>query len=641
MVRRVRIKDHWGEQRIYTIRSIVAAVMVAVLLLTVAARLFYLQVLKHEYYAELSQGNRVRTDPIPPSRGLIFDRHGVVLAENLPAFQLELVREQVGGVAEIDATLAHLVAIGLIDAEEVGSIKRTILSHHVYESVPVKLQLDDEEMARFAVHRYEFTGVDIRTRLSRHYPFGPIAVHALGYVAAISEQDLKHIDSAAYAGTTLIGKLGVEGAYENLLHGTPGYREVLVNAAGRPVERQGAFTPKLNVRQPIAGADLILTLDMRVQRAAEDALTGKRGAAIAIDPHTGDVLALASTPGFDPNAFARGLTTKQYDALQNDIDKPLINRALRGAYPPGSTVKPFFALAALKYGVMTPDQTVYCPGHFNLPGSSHMFRDWKPKGHGVVAMRHAIMQSCDVYFYTVANRLGIDRMHDFMSTFGFGDLTGIDIPGEKPGLMPSTAWKAHAYKRAAEQVWFPGETISVGIGQGYMLATPMQLAHAVSGIASRGEIYKPRLVAAVRPAGAASLTQRAVVPEPSLTAVNAEQWQVIVDGMELATGPGGTAAAATAGSPYKIAGKTGSAQVFTIAQNEKYHEKELSERLLDHALFISFAPADDPKLAVAVFVENGKHGGSTAAPIARKMFDAYLLPDKAAGDKAPALGGVL
>ena len=434
MVRRVRIKDHWGELRIYTIRSIVAAIIVGVLLLTVAARLFYLQVLKHEYYAELSQGNRVRTDPIPPSRGLIFDRHGVVLAENLPAFQLELVREQVGGIPEIDATLAHLVAIGLLDAEEINSLKRTILSHHVYESVPIKLQLDDEEMARFAVHRYEFTGVDIRTRLSRHYPFGPMAVHALGYVAAISEQDLKHIDSAAYAGTTLIGKLGVEGAYENLLHGTPGYREVLVNAAGRPVERQGAFTPKLNVRQPIAGADLILSLDMRVQRAAEDALTGKRGAAIAIDPHTGDVLALASTPGFDPNAFARGLTTKQYDALQNDIDKPLINRALRGAYPPGSTVKPFFALAALKYGVMTPDQTIYCPGHFNLPGSAHMFRDWKPKGHGVLAMRHAIMQSCDVYFYTVANRLGIDRMHDFMSTFGFGDITGIDIPGRKGGL---------------------------------------------------------------------------------------------------------------------------------------------------------------------------------------------------------------
>ncbi len=628
MPRRVRIKDHYAEQRIFTIRGIVAGVVVGVLLLTVASRLFYLQVLRHDYYAELSQGNRVHTDPIPPSRGLILDRHGVVMAENLPAFQLELVREQVGGVPELNAALGRLVAIGLLDSEDVGSIRRTILSHHVYESVPIKLQLDDEEMARFAVHRYEFTGVDIRTRLSRHYPFGAMAVHALGYVAAISEQDLKRIDSDSYAGTTLIGKLGVEGAYENELHGTRGYREVLVNAAGRPVERQGAYTPKLETRQPVAGSDLILSLDMRVQRAAEEALAGKRGAAIAIDPHNGDVIALASTPGFDPNAFARGLTTKQYDALQNDIDKPLINRALRGAYPPGSTVKPFFALAALKYGVMSADQTIFCPGHFSLPGSSHLFRDWKPKGHGTVSMRHAIMQSCDVYFYNVANKLGIDRMHDFMSTFGFGDLSGIDIPGEKPGLMPSTEWKRHAYKRAAEQVWFPGETISVGIGQGYMLATPMQLAHAVSGIASRGQIFKPRLVTAVRPAGSSAVTARPVLPEPSLTAVTAEQWSVIVEGMELATGPGGTAAAATAGSPYKIAGKTGSAQVFTIGQNEKYNEKQVSERMLDHALFISFAPAEDPKLAVAVFVENGKHGGSTAAPIARKIFDAYLLPDK-------------
>jgi penicillin-binding protein 2 len=626
--RRVRIKDHWAEQRIFTLRGIVAGALVGVLLLTVASRLFYLTVLRHEYYAELSQGNRVRTDPIPPSRGLILDRHGVVMAENLPAFQLELVRELVGGTPEINATLGRLVAIGLLEADDIGSIRRTILSHHVYESVPIKLQLDDQDMARFAVHRHEFTGVDIRARLSRHYPFGPMAVHALGYVAAISEQDLKRIDLDSYAGTTLIGKLGVEGAYENQLHGTRGYREVLVNAAGRPVERQGAYTPKLATRQPVAGADLILSVDMRVQRVAEDALSGKRGAAIAIDPQNGDVIALASTPGFDPNAFARGLTTKQYDALQSDIDKPLINRALRGAYPPGSTVKPFFALAALKYGVMTADQTVFCPGHFSLPGSSHQFRDWKPKGHGTVNMRHAIQQSCDVYFYTVANRLGIDRMHDFMTTFGFGELTGIDIPGEKPGLMPSTEWKRHAYKRAAEQVWFPGETISVGIGQGYMLATPMQLAHAVSGIASRGQIFKPRLVTGVRPAGSTAVTPRDVQPEPSLTAVTADQWSVVVDGLELATGPGGTAAAATAGTPYKIAGKTGSAQVFTIGQNEKYNEKQVSERMLDHALFISFAPAEDPKLAVAVFVENGKHGGSTAAPIARKIFDAYLLPEK-------------
>ncbi len=628
MVRRVRIKDHWAEQRIFTLRGVIAAGLMAALLLTVAGRLFYLQVLKYEYYAELSQGNRVRTDPIPPSRGLIIDRRGVVLAENLPAYQLELVREQVGDNAALDATLAHLAAIGMIEPDEVAGVRRTILSHHVYESVPIKLQLDDEEMARFAVHRHEFTGVDIRTRLSRHYPFGPMAVHAVGYVGAISEQDLKRIDPAAYAGTSLIGKLGIEGAYENQLHGTPGYREVLVNAAGRPVDKQGAYTPKLEVRQPVAGADLMVSIDMRIQRAAEEALAGKRGAAVAIDPKTGDVLALASTPGFDPNAFARGLTARQYDALQNDIDKPLIDRALRGAYPPGSTVKPFYALAALKYGVMTPETAIFCPGHFNLPGSAHVFRCWQKRGHGSVSMRRAIEQSCDVYFYNVANRLGIDRMHDFMSLFGFGEDTGIDIPGEKPGLMPSTEWKRHAYKRAAEQVWYPGETISVGIGQGYMLATPLQLAHAVAGIASRGHMFKPRLVTGIRPAGSNVVNRLPTEPEATLTEVSEADWNVIYDGMEAVTSPGGTAAAAMAGSTYKIAGKTGSAQVFSLGQNQKYNEKELSERMLDHALFISFAPADNPKLAIAVFVENGKHGGSAAAPIARKMFDAFLLPEK-------------
>ncbi len=538
MVGRVRIKDLWGEKRIFTVRSIVAGVIVGLLLCAVAARLFYLQVLRYDYYSELSQGNRVRLEPIPPSRGLILDRHGVVLAENQPAFQLELVREQVGTPARLDQSLARLVAIGLLDKDDIRSIKATILSHHIYESVPIKLQLDDLEMARFAVHRFEFTGVDIRTRLTRHYPFGPLAVHALGYVAAISEQDLEHIDTAAYAGTTLIGKLGIEGAYENVLHGSPGFREVLVNAAGRPVEMQGAFRPILKMRPPVAGSDLILSLDMRVQRAAELGLRGLRGAVVAIDPRNGDVIALASTPEFDPNMFARGLSNKQYDELQNDIDKPLINRALRGAYPPGSTVKPFYALAALHYGVMTPEQTLFCPGYYHLAGSRHIYHDWKHNGHGTISMRRAIAQSCDVYFFQVAQKLGIDRMHDFLSQFGFGQLTGIDISGEKPGLMPSPEWKRHAYKRAADEVWFPGETLNVGIGQGYMLATPLQLAHAVAGIASRGKEFSPRLVIAERAPGKGKISAMPVKPQPGITSVPADQWSVVVDGMEEATAPG-------------------------------------------------------------------------------------------------------
>src|ERR1700723_1716130 len=498
--RQSRIKNYFAENRLFTVRSIVAGVVAAVLLLTVAGRLFYLQVLKYDYYANLSQGNSIRTEPIPPSRGLILDRHGVVLADNLPAFNVELVRAQVGDNKALDATLAQLVSAGLLRSEEVGNIRRTVLLHKVYESVPVKLLLNEEEMARFAVHRYQFAGVDIRARLARHYPLREMGVHAIGYVSAINEQDLKQIDSAEYAGTSLIGKLGVEGAYEQQLHGKPGFREIEVNAAGRPVDKQGGYASKLATRPPVAGEDLILGLDVRVQKVAEEALVGKRGSVVALDPRTGDIIALASTPGFDPNAFVRGLTVPEYSALQNDIDIPLLNRALRGAYPPGSTVKPLYALAAQKYNIITPLQTQYCPGFFTLPGSANKYRD--AEKHGAVDMRSAISRSCDVYFYRVAERMGIDRMHEFMSTFGYGDLTGIDIPGEKPGLYASPEWKRRVFKRKGDQVWFPGETVSMGIGQGPITVTPLQQAHFVAEIAERGQIIAvPRLVAPIRAAG--------------------------------------------------------------------------------------------------------------------------------------------
>src|SRR5277367_3638907 len=462
--RRTRIKNVHAENRLFTIRGIVAGVIAGVLLLGVAGRLFFLQVVRHEYYSTLSQGNRIRTEPIPPSRGLILDRHGVVLADNLPAYQIEVVREQVGDNQALDAALRQLVDIGLFRKEEIPSVKRNILLHKVYESVPVKLQLNDHEMALFAVHRWQFTGVDIRTRLARHYPLHEIAVHAIGYVSAINEEDMKQIDSAEYAGTSLIGKVGVEGAYEQQLHGKPGFKEVLVNAAGRPVEKQGGYASKLNTRPPVAGEDLILGMDVRVQKVAEEALVGKRGAVVALDPKTGDIIALVSTPGFDPNDFVRGLSVAQYSVLSNSIDVPLLNRALRGAYPPGSTVKPLYALAAQKYGVFTPQQIQYCPGYFTLPGSSNKYRD--DKVHGSLDMRHAISESCDVYFYRLADKMGIDRMHAFMSAFGYGELTGIDIPGEKPGLYASPEWKRRVFKRKADQVWFPGESISMGIGQG-------------------------------------------------------------------------------------------------------------------------------------------------------------------------------
>ena len=626
--RQARIKNVHAENRLFAVRSLAASVISALLLFAVAGRLFYLQVIRHDYYATLSQGNRIRTEPIPPSRGLILDRNGVVLADNLPAYQIELVREQVGDAKALDSVLASLVGIGLLRSEEISGIRRTVLLHKVYESVPIKLQLTDEEMALFAVHRFQYAGVDIRTRLARHYPLGETAVHALGYVSAINEQDLKQIDSDAYAGTSLIGKLGVEAAYEQRLHGKRGSREFLVNAAGRPVDKQGDFTPHLDLHPPVAGDDLILGLDIRVQKVAEEALAGKRGAVVAIDPKSGDIIALASMPGFDPNGFVRGLTVAQYSALANNIDIPLLNRALRGAYPPGSTVKPLYALAAQKYNILTPLQTEFCPGFFTLPGSSNKYRD--DKKHGFLNMRQAIAESCDVYFFRVAERLGIARMDDFMKTFGYGALTGIDIPGEKPGLYASPEWKQHAFKRPADRVWFPGETISMGIGQGPITVTPLQQAHFAAEIAERGKIIAvPRLVSAIRPAGSNVIEHRSPQLMKPIDIATPEQWDVIHDGMiAVVSGAGGTAFASGVGAKYKFAGKTGTAQVFTIKQTDSTRAKIVDERKRDHAWFIAFAPADDPEIAVAVLVENGGFGASAAAPIARKVLDAFILgPD--------------
>jgi penicillin-binding protein 2 len=633
--RQARIKNYFAENRLFAIRSIVAGIIAGVLLLAVAGRLFYLQVLKHDYYSTLSQGNRIRTEPIPPSRGLILDRHGVVLADNLPAYQIELVREQVGDTKALDATLSLLAKIGLLRSEEVANTRRTILLHKVYESVPIKLQLNEQEMALFAVHRYQFSGVDIRTRLSRHYPLGETAVHAIGYVSAINEQDMKQIDTDEYSGTSLIGKLGVEAAYERELHGKRGSREILVNAAGRPVDKQGEYTPILTTHPPVAGDDLILGMDVRVQKVAEEALTGKRGSVVALDPKTGDVIALASTPGFDPNNFVRGLSVAEYAALQNDIDKPLLNRALRGAYPPGSTVKPLYALAAQKYNIISPEQTQYCPGFFQLPGSSNKYRD--DEKHGSLDMRQAIAKSCDVYFYKVAQKMGIDRMHEFMSAFGYGDLTGVDIPGEKAGLYASPEWKRRVFKRKADQVWFPGETISMGIGQGPITVTPLQQAHFAAEIAERGQIIAtPRLVAAIRAAGSNQIKPRNTVFMKPVDIATPEQWEVVYDGMVGAV-TYGTAHGAGAGSKYKWAGKTGTAQVFTIKQTESTKHKETDERKRDHAWFIAFAPADDPKIAISVLVENGGFGASAAAPIARKVLDAYLLGTEAPADAQKAI----
>jgi penicillin-binding protein 2 len=451
-------------------------------------------------------------------------------------------------------------------------------------------------------------------------------VHALGYVAAISEQDFQRIDRAAYAGTTLIGKLGVESKYEPQLHGTNGFREVLVNAQGRSVQKQGQLTPDLKVRAPLAGSDLILSLDMPTQRTAEAALADKRAALVAIDPQNGDVIALVSRPGFDPNLFGRGLTRAEFAALNENIDKPLLNRALRGSYPPGSTVKPVMALAGLYYKEIEPHDHVYCGGVFRLPGSSRMFREGRTGRHGSVEIETAIAKSCDVYFYGLANKLGVDRIASFLKPFGFGQPTGIDISGERSGILPSREWKRSYFKRPADQMWFPGETVNFGIGQGYMLVTPLQLAHYVTVMANGGSSYKPRLVRAIRNSttGAVRHIPPAKVDEVKMS--SAEDWRIVHKGM-VATLTRGTAAYSAGKSMiYTIAGKTGTAQVFTVGQNESLdNQKTVPERLRDHSWFIAFAPAEAPRIAVAVIVENGGFGSAVAAPVARKVMDTYLL----------------
>lgn len=609
----VRIKDHWAEQRLFLTRSIVAAVMVAGLTLLVIGRLVQLQVIRHEDYSAQSQGNRIRIQPVVPTRGLILDRNGTVLAENMPSFALEVTPEQ---ATDLVGELARLAAVHLIDVEELPDLRKEIAAHRRFDAVAIRERLSDEELARFAVRRPYFPGFEIKAQLSRRYPFGPTTAHALGYVAGINLADLQTLDPDQYAGTTHVGKVSVERAYESELHGDTGEEQVVVNARGRSL---GTLSRDV----PAPGQDLILALDMPAQTAAFEALSGRRGAVVALDPRNGEVLVFVSTPAFDPNLMAGGIGRKAYAALEEDVDRPLFNRALRGTYPPGSTVKPIVALAALFNGTVDPKKTVYCGGAFSLPGSTHRYRDWKKDGHGTVDMHSGIEQSCDVYFYTVARDLGIERLQSFMKSFGLGGLTGIDLPGEREGLVPSPAWKRRTFPKAG--VWYPGETLITGIGQGFLQVTPVQLAHAVATIAARGKRFQPSLVHALRDPVSGVVTP--IVPKAleAVPATDPKYWDLIIDGMfAVMNGPRGTARAVGQGSPVHMAGKSGTAQVFTVAQTEKYNAGQVAERLRDHALFVAFGPVEDPQIAIAVVIENGESGSKAGAPIARKVIEAYL-----------------
>jgi len=604
-----RLKDAAHENRLIINRVTAASVFIGLLTVGLIARLIYLQVFGHEYYAMLAHDNRVKISPLPPTRGLIYDRHGKILAENVSVYTLEIVPEQVG---DLEETLKRLQALLPIEEEEIGRFRKSLKRHKRFESVPLKLHLTDEEVARFAVKRPFFHGVDIHARLVRHYPYGPLFSHVVGYVGSINERELKRLDVAEYRGTTHVGKVGIELAYETILHGHTGYAEIETNARGRELRT-------LKENPPTPGADLHLNLDVTLQEIAYQGLGEHNGAVVAIEPSTGKVLVLASKPGFDPNEFVYGIRSEDYKALQASPDRPLFDRTLRGRYPPGSTIKPFIGLAGLEYQIIDGHTETYCPGYYQLPGVSHRYRDWKKWGHGPVDLRKAIVQSCDVYFYDLAHDMGIDRIHDFLFRFGFGRKTGIDLTGEKSGLLPSREWK----RRTRRQPWYPGETVITGIGQGFLQVTPLQLARAVAILANRGTAITPKVADHTVGGGQSTLLGDGSAPQK--IKLSPRHLQTIIDAMvAVVHSPHGTARRIGEGIDFQIAGKTGTAQVFTVKQEEEYRADKLAKKLHDHALFIAFAPADAPRIAIAVIAENAGHGGSVAAPIARRIIEKYL-----------------
>jgi penicillin-binding protein 2 len=625
------IKDHHSERRLFIARVVFASVLAFLLLGLVIARLVQLQVFEYEVFAAQSQGNRVRIEAVPPIRGLVFDRRGRVLAENLPAYHLELIPEQ---VVNLDDTLVRLADLGLIDAEDIPGFRELSESGPRFKPVTLNFRLSDEQIANFAIQRPRFPGVDFRPRLVRHYPDGELIAHAVGYVGALSKSDLERVDPSDYAGTAHAGKTGVEGSFEDELHGDVGYRHVISNALGRqiPTDSREMADSLPADESPSPGMNVYLSLDLDLQRIATQALEGRRGAVVALDPWTGEILALVSAPAFDPNLFAVGMSTSQYAALQNDRNQPLFNRAVRGAYPPGSTIKPMLSLAALETGATSLTRRTFCRGYFMLPNTTHRYRDWKPGGHGEVDIHDAIAQSCDVYFYEISVDVGIDRMHEYLNRFGLGQPTGIDIRGEHHGLVPSREWKRANFRDPADQRWFNGETVIASIGQGYMLATPLQLASAAGAIATRGIRFAPHLVAAIED----PLTGDRTLVEPrrvdDVQIESSQHWETVIGAMNsVMQDIRGTAWAVGGNAPYRMAGKSGTAQVFSVAQEEEYDEEEIEERLRDHALFISFAPLEQPRIAVAVIIENGSSGSRVAAPIARAIMDEYL----GYGDGAP------
>ena len=602
------IKDHSVENRLFLNRIVAAFVVIILLTSGLIVRLIYLQIVGHEHYSSLAKDNSIKIVPLVPTRGMIYDRHGKVLAENTPSYSLELIPEQ---ISNMDETLLRLQKLLDIPDEKIEQYQKLRKRQKRFVSTPLLLSMNDEELAKFAVVRPYYRGVDIHTQLVRHYPYSDLAAHVIGYVGRINEAEIKELPLAEYRGSTHVGKLGIESSYENELHGKTGYAEIETNVQARLLNTLHEVTPD-------PGANLYLTLDIDLQKTAYDALDTFNGAVVAIDIKTGGVLTFVSRPGFDPNPFVVGIANEAYQALQVSENQPLYNRALRGLYPPGSTVKPFIALAGLEYEAISSQQKLLCPGYYQLPGVSHRYRDWKKGGHGSVDLSRAITESCDVYFYRLASILGIDRMHSFLQKMGFGEKSGIDLIGEKAGLLPSREWK----QEEKNQAWYPGETLITGIGQGYHQVTPLQLARATATLANKGKVVTPFLVDKM-------VSAQGTRPGPTLPNItlplNPDNVNKVIEGMvNVVHSAHGTAKGINTNIDYQIAGKTGTAQVLGIKQNAKYNENAIDFKFRDHALFIAFAPAADPKIAIAVVVENGGHGGSVAAPIAGLVIKQFL-----------------
>ncbi|MFO1198564.1 MAG: penicillin-binding protein 2 [Burkholderiaceae bacterium] len=607
----IEVRDSGEELRRVRVRLGVLWMLVLACFGLLAARFLYLQVFRYEDFQAQAEDNRIALVPIPPQRGLIYDRNGVLLADNIPAFTLEIVPNRAG---DVERTIDALSQVVEVTARDRRRFKRLLEDAKNYESIPIRTRLTDEELAKFAAAKFRFPGVEIRARLFRTYPMGEVASHAIGYIGRISADDKRRLDErdelAEYAGSTHMGKVGVELSYEDHLHGQAGAEEVEVSAGGRTVRTlsRTAATP---------GSNLILSIDIRLQKLVEEWFGDRRGALVAIEPASGEVLAFVSKPTFDPNLFVDGIEPQVWSALNEDPDKPLLNRPLRGTYPPGSTYKPFMALAALTSGARTPQTVISDPGYFQL--GAHRFRDSRPGGHGSVDLHKSIVVSSDTYYYKLAYDMGVDAIHDFMKPWGFGQLTGIDLDSEATGILPSNAWKMKRYK----QKWLPGETPSIGIGQGYNAFTILQLAHATATLAADGVVMKPHVVKAIEDPLRRERTPVVQTAQARL-ALRPEHLALVKSAM-VDVNRFGTSHAAFAGAEYTSAGKTGTAQVIGIKQNERYDARRIAERFRDHSLFMAFAPAEAPRLALAVIVENGGFGAQAAAPIARRVFDYYLL----------------